>query len=221
MKPLKLCLVSSAFVFSANTSAAIIDNGLTTIDTDAGLEWLDVTETLNMSYNDVSAQLGNSSSSLFGYRYATGAEVTTLVDNWLGYSTGGYVNLSAADDALDPLIPILGDAYAAYEPNTDSLEGGNGTPGSGYHYVYGLTAAVDESATQVWSAIIYDRPESWGTDFYSQDYSSLDVSVYQGYLGSFLVRETAVSTVPVPAAAWLFGSGLLGLIGVARHKNNH
>jgi hypothetical protein len=27
-----------------------------------------------------------------------------------------------------------------------------------------------------------------------------------------------VTTVPVPAAAWLFGSGLLGLIGVARRK---
>ncbi len=29
---------------------------------------------------------------------------------------------------------------------------------------------------------------------------------------------TSVSTVPVPAAIWLFGSGLIGLIGVARHK---
>lgn len=29
----------------------------------------------------------------------------------------------------------------------------------------------------------------------------------------------AVSTVPVPAAAWLFGSGLLGLVGVARRHN--
>jgi len=28
----------------------------------------------------------------------------------------------------------------------------------------------------------------------------------------------AVSTVPLPGAAWLFGSGLLGLIGVARRK---
>lgn len=27
------------------------------------------------------------------------------------------------------------------------------------------------------------------------------------------------STVPVPAAAWLFGSGLLGLIGISRRKN--
>ena len=29
---------------------------------------------------------------------------------------------------------------------------------------------------------------------------------------------TAVATVPVPAAAWLFGSGLLGLIGLAKRK---
>ena len=29
---------------------------------------------------------------------------------------------------------------------------------------------------------------------------------------------TAESVVPVPAAAWLFGSGLLGLVGVARRK---
>jgi len=27
-----------------------------------------------------------------------------------------------------------------------------------------------------------------------------------------------VSTVPIPAAVWLFGSGLLGLVGVARRK---
>jgi hypothetical protein len=30
--------------------------------------------------------------------------------------------------------------------------------------------------------------------------------------------EGSVSTVPVPAAAWLFGSGLLGLVGVARRR---
>ena len=30
--------------------------------------------------------------------------------------------------------------------------------------------------------------------------------------------DFAVATVPVPAAVWLFGSGLLGLVGVARRK---
>ena len=34
-------------------------------------------------------------------------------------------------------------------------------------------------------------------------------------VGSALVRT---SVVPVPAAVWLFGSGLIGLIGVARRK---
>ena len=33
-----------------------------------------------------------------------------------------------------------------------------------------------------------------------------------------IIAGTEVSAVPVPAAAWLFGSGLIGLIGVARRK---
>ena len=28
----------------------------------------------------------------------------------------------------------------------------------------------------------------------------------------------AVAPIPIPAAVWLFGSGLIGLIGLARHK---
>jgi len=34
----------------------------------------------------------------------------------------------------------------------------------------------------------------------------------------YLVWKGAVSVVPVPAAVWLFGSGLLGLVGIARRK---
>ena len=39
-----------------------------------------------------------------------------------------------------------------------------------------------------------------------------------GGLGSMSYILTPVSAVPVPAAVWLFGSGLLGLVGVARRK---
>ncbi len=41
------------------------------------------------------------------------------------------------------------------------------------------------------------------------------------HLASFLypsVIFTEVSAVPIPAAVWLFGSGLIGLLGVARRK---
>lgn len=34
----------------------------------------------------------------------------------------------------------------------------------------------------------------------------------------YVIEYEAIATVPVPAAVWLFGSGLLGLVGVARRK---
>ena len=34
----------------------------------------------------------------------------------------------------------------------------------------------------------------------------------------FTQDSVSVSTVPIPAAVWLFGSGLLGLVGMARRK---
>jgi hypothetical protein len=32
--------------------------------------------------------------------------------------------------------------------------------------------------------------------------------------------KATISTIPIPAAMWLFGSGLIGLIGIARRKNS-
>ena len=44
-----------------------------------------------------------------------------------------------------------------------------------------------------------------------------DIGSYYQAL-DYLTIELQTSPVPVPAAAWLFGSGLIGLIGVARRK---
>ena len=40
------------------------------------------------------------------------------------------------------------------------------------------------------------------------------------FLGYSLYLEGTVSPVPLPAAAWLFGSGLIGLMGNARNKKS-
>jgi hypothetical protein len=51
--------------------------------------------------------------------------------------------------------------------------------------------------------------------------SPMATAPFAGYNANFDVMTfTPDATVPVPAAAWLFGSGLVGLVGVARRKRN-
>ncbi len=53
-----------------------------------------------------------------------------------------------------------------------------------------------------------------------------DSTPFPGFVGYFDIGSgnsmyvTSVSSVPVPAAVWLFGSGLIGLIGIAKRKKN-
>jgi len=59
------------------------------------------------------------------------------------------------------------------------------------------------------------EPTSWvetapGTNIY-------EVTFVNGAVLS--IDATPTTVIPVPAAIWLFGSGLLGLIGIARRKN--
>ena len=62
-------------------------------------------------------------------------------------------------------------------------------------------------------------------DAFTLDYSAHvplgDASGFGGVLYELHLEGTvsSVSAVPVPAAVWLFGSGLLGLVGVARRKS--
>ncbi len=99
---------------------------------------------------------------------------------------------------------------------------GTYTP-SGWHLIP-MTFTVSDGSIDVlsiWALI----QELNGPNYYNPDAGG--VSVYGEYGPSVVERETILRTslsltsaspVPVPAAVWLFGSGLLGLIGVARSK---
>ena len=53
--------------------------------------------------------------------------------------------------------------------------------------------------------------------------SPMDNGPFSGYNANFdmtSVTVTNISTIPVPAAVWLFGSGLIGLVGVARRRKH-
>jgi len=93
----------------------------------------------------------------------------------------------------------------------------------GYHfYVNGIdttnTGLFGTIPTNdFWSATASSASEAWLFDFTfnngSQLASSVNLNAY-----AWAVHEGNIGALPIPAAVWLFGSGLLGLIGVARRK---
>ena len=66
-----------------------------------------------------------------------------------------------------------------------------------------------------WSGTEFDSNFAWDFDFNNPS-QGLVIKDFNRY--SWAVHAGNVGAVPVPAAVWLFGSGLLGLIGVARRK---
>lgn len=68
-----------------------------------------------------------------------------------------------------------------------------------------------------WSGTEYALDTSYAWTFYYsfgfQGQGTKDRSMY-----ALAVRPGDVAAVPVPAAVWLFGSGLLGLVGLARRR---
>lgn len=62
---------------------------------------------------------------------------------------------------------------------------------------------------------LYSRGESGTQDYANLTQLTISDSLSNSEFGSSLFRA---SIVPVPAAVWLFGSGLLGLVGMARRR---
>ena len=184
-------------VVSYGASAALIDNGTYTTDTESGLDWLDLSVTDGQAYN--SATTLNP-----GWRYATNAEV----ENIFGLLFEGYYNtdggFSHSSDG----------AYADQSIDVDN-----------FISLFGLTG-TNSSADLSWG--FYEDESMTLRLFGVTDFFDGRTIVYgpnhtpdfdgsrptgSGLVGNYLVRETVV---PIPAAVWLFGSGLIGLIGVAR-----
>ncbi len=81
------------------------------------------------------------------------------------------------------------------------------------------------ASSPVFDLIAFDGSEfdtkelliTWVADAYDEDGNM--IGDYEGFYElSGTVKNVAVTTVPVPAVAWLFGSGLLAFVGVARSR---
>ena len=191
MKTLKLISAITGLALSASANAALIDNGTFTTDDITGLDWLDLSITDSQAYN--SAVSLNP-----GWRHASYTEVQTLFS-------------SSFDGAYDT-----------------SNGGGISTLGSGYTdqaadmaTFISLFGETDTDMSIGFVADLYGDLRWTGVDAYNihlpSTFATYNDSADSGHsqAGIFMVRT---SVVPVPAAVWLFGSGLIGLVGFARRK---
>ena len=177
-----------------------------TVDTSSSLEWLDLTESTNLSMNEILAGAGGFLD--MGFRYATTSEVSALFAEANITDTSGNAQEENAAAALD-FILLFGFTYQG----SDSSGSNTGTVG--YH----LPDPLDASESTIASFVQYIIPSNTGIGHGAAMVElvfSGNRDLAKSTEGSFLVRETTV--VPIPAAFWLFGSGLLGLIGIARKK---
>jgi len=144
----------------------------------------------------------------------------------LGTQDGGGWSIASPTDALNFTAAALGGATACAHDGTSVTSffcgymagWSDGEMGDDYNSTVDLAWFLDESG----DADFLQFNESNGRiDMYptnllvTDDFSSSGDAAATPV--SWLVVRPA-SAVPVPPAAWLFGSGLLGIIGVARRK---
>jgi hypothetical protein len=215
-------LAASILLLSGQVNAALIEqdlfsigDGLTTLDSMTGLQWLDVTETVGLSYGDV---LISQYITDLSFRYASLQELTSLFDNAGGSgdylvprnSNGDYKGVPVAEnyDAAMLLISLMGCTSYLVGQACDSDDQDWHIGMYGEQVVNGVqnAAAVNAfnnsplygNAGAIWLDAAESVPGRTTIDF-----------------GSYLVR---INPVPVPGAIWLFGTGPLGLIGFSKRR---
>jgi hypothetical protein len=179
--------------FQAN--AVIIDQTATTLDTDTGFEWLDMSYTDGITY--AAALAGSNTFEGGGWRNASYLEVVELASNAVGYditSTFGFhsasfVGLSALTDFLG--MTYISGSHTIIVGNVD-IGGGLDRVRFGYGSMDGFYG--DNSVVTGWDGVIDPHVR----------------------IGTFLVRSSAV---PEPSIIALFGLGLVG-IGFARRRQS-
>jgi hypothetical protein len=237
--------ISSFVALSAlNTQAAIIDFDSYFTDTETNLSWLDVTSTVNRSFNDVTSQLA-SGGEFDGWRYATGQEFNSLLSRWTGIAsiTTGRSITTNTTPSVDGLVTLFGSTLdsawmARFGQTWDGLNGYS--EGSGIDFTLGIVADPFETdANQRKVAGIWDN-EANGTalDFYNLNHRQVPITDPKSDIGSYLVRGASsssggdnnggsgsgnnggggVTEVSEPNAAYLLILGLVGL-GLCRRKN--
>ncbi len=217
----------AGLLFSGAVQASIVDHGDYLTDTATGLEWLDVTQTVNMSFDQVTAQLG-SGGSLEGWRYASGSEFLTLTSDYTGTSLTSLTTKYDLPTLTDGLIALLGSTSDVYylQNYGQTYDQYNSISGYSFHETSGLLSDATADGTNQYLATLRDldlasnnQPLEDSILAHFTNYR-IDHGFNNIGLGSYLVRETATvfaaTAVPEPTSNALFGIALFGMVALRR-----
>ena len=155
--------------------------------------------------------------------YTGGAEnenTTSAWDSWAGWSAATYDPSSPpvhywykANDFLNPYITEIDDV-----PNPNGWEYGDWL-GIWWNTSHDPTTHSDSEDSLVPGSTITDLYYTiWGVDYGDPSVPALDVMLagYDSGSGSVITKTFTLNAVPVPAAAWLFGSAIAGIVGLRK-----
>lgn len=219
-------------IVSFNVSATVLNtiNGV-------NYEWLELSVTQGISRDQVDVQLNDVNSALYGYEYASRSLTEDLL---LSYSywggPGGHTDpviVNGLASFLDDFDTLRIEATDGITNTFVSADDGSTVVTDGFwlsDFLYGqslecggiLFTCRGQSVVHLGlDGLPAFGPQGqelgWDSQWSFPARVSFDYIDPTSSTGSLLVRVD-VSSVPVPAAAWLFGSGLVGLIVLARRK---
>jgi hypothetical protein len=243
---LKVGLASLAMVFASHANALIIDgfgardgsdvvisifNTATSqsalIDTDLDTQVLANSPSL-FTFTDAAVtsflSTGQASDFVFSvFGIMTNNQSSTFTDFGTVTTKVGGGNGPLGFSALGSAVStIAGDISGAnFDPNFSSVDVATGlTSGGAFHdnvtsnaqgnHSWNIEAALDTFVEFAWTRV---NPMTGATFTDIVGYWDINSTT-----GQIRFDTQPATVVPVPAAVWLFGSGLLGLVGVARRR---
>lgn len=191
------CLMSGQANAALTSRDLVIGSGdgLLTYDDQTNFEWLDVTQTLNMSFNQVVGEL-STSGAFAGFNLASDANLQALFASggWSGASNVNYSNDPDRFNEASVIVSLLGRTTINYSVNSTY---GMVSDVQGSKQYYGFMYSYSDAINPYHSS-------SWHNNF------SQARDVPSDYIGTFLYRVTTAVPEPETYALMLAGLGLIG-----------